>query len=106
MSTVNVALIGYAFMGKAHSNAYRQVSRFFRPRLDPRMRVICGRTKASVVAAARAFGWEEAATDWPSVVTRKDVDIVTSIAAERGADAGALAALAEAVLTRMGHPKS
>jgi predicted dehydrogenase len=76
MTTVNVALIGYAFMGKAHSNAYRQVSRFFSPRLQPRMRVICGRTKRNVEAAAAEFGWEESATDWRSVVARKDIDVV------------------------------
>jgi predicted dehydrogenase len=76
MTTVNVALIGYAFMGKAHSNAYRQVSRFFSPRLQPRMRVICGRTKRNVEAAAAEFGWEESATDWRSVIARKDIDVV------------------------------
>ena len=45
MADVNVALIGYAFMGKAHSNAYRQVAPFFSPRLTPRMKVLCGRTR-------------------------------------------------------------
>jgi len=71
-----VALIGYAFMGKAHSNAYRQVARFFSPRLTPRMKVICGRTPAKVRAAARTFGWDEAATDWRAGVARKDIDLV------------------------------
>ena len=64
MPSINVALIGYAFMGKAHSNAYRQVSHFFSPRLTPRMKVLCGRTPAKVRAAAREYGWEETATDW------------------------------------------
>ncbi len=76
MRTVNVALIGYAFMGKAHSNAYRQVGPFFSPKLTPKMKVICGRTKDKVEAAARAYGWEEASTDWQAVVTREDIDIV------------------------------
>jgi predicted dehydrogenase len=76
MPTINVALIGYQFMGKAHSNAYRQVSRFFSPTLTPRLRVICGRTPAKVRAAARDLGWEEAATDWREVVNRRDVDLV------------------------------
>ena len=76
MPTINVALIGYQFMGKAHSNAYRQVARFFSPTLTPRLRVICGRTPAKVRAAARDFGWEEAATDWREVVNRRDVDLV------------------------------
>ncbi len=73
---VNVALIGYAFMGKAHSNAWRQVAPFFSPRLTPRLKVICGRNAANVEAAARTYGWEESATDWRDVVRRKDIDIV------------------------------
>jgi len=73
---INVALIGYAFMGKAHSNAYRQVPRFFSPRLTPRMKVICGRTRSNVEAAAADLGWDEAATDWEEVVNRKDIDLV------------------------------
>jgi predicted dehydrogenase len=72
----NVALIGYAFMGKAHSNAYRQVGPFFSPRLTPRMKVLCGRTPDKVRAAAREYGWEETATDWEAVVSRPDIDIV------------------------------
>lgn len=76
MTDVNVALIGYAFMGRAHSNAYRQVVPFFSPRARPRMKVLCGRTQNSVDAAARALGWEEAATDWEAVVAREDIDVV------------------------------
>jgi predicted dehydrogenase len=74
--TINVALIGYAFMGKAHSNAYRQVTPFMSPRIEPRMKVICGRTRGNVEAAARQYGWEEAAIDWRSVVARDDIDLV------------------------------
>ena len=74
--SLNVALIGYAFMGRAHSNAYRQVPRFFSPRLTPRMKVLCGRSKPAVTRAARALGWEEAATDWREVVKRPDIDLV------------------------------
>ena len=76
MADVNVALIGYAFMGRAHSNAYRQVSRFLAPRLTPRLKVLCGRTQAGVDAAARQLGWEETATDWRQVIERSDIDIV------------------------------
>jgi len=76
MATVNVALIGYQFMGKAHSNAYRQVSRFFSPKLTPRMKVLCGRTPDRVRAAAREYGWDETATDWREVIARSDIDLV------------------------------
>jgi predicted dehydrogenase len=75
-SEAGVALIGYAFMGKAHSNAWRQVAPFFSPRITPRMKVICGRDGAKVAAAAETYGWEESATDWREVVRRKDIDIV------------------------------
>lgn len=73
---VGIALIGYAFMGKAHSNAWRQVTPFFKPRLTPRMKVICGRNAANVEQAGRDYGWEESATDWREVVRRKDIDLV------------------------------
>ena len=76
MPEVNVALIGYSFMGRAHSNAYRQVGPFFSPRLTPRMKVLCGRNPASVRKAARVLGWEETSTDWREVVERDDIDLV------------------------------
>src|SRR4051812_11211741 len=72
----NVALIGYSFMGRAHSNAYRQVVPFFQPRLVPRMKVLCGRDASAVRRAARVLGWEETATDWREVVARDDIDLV------------------------------
>ena len=73
---VNVALIGYAFMGRAHSNGYRQVGPVFAPRLTPRLKVLCGRTERALRAAARQYGWEETETDWRRVVERPDIDIV------------------------------
>jgi predicted dehydrogenase len=76
MPEVNVALIGYAFMGRAHSNAYRQVGPFLNPRLKPRLKVLCGRNARAVGEAARRLGWEETATDWREVVNRKDIHLV------------------------------
>ncbi len=76
MAEVNIALLGYKFMGKAHSNAYRQVSHFFPGKLTPRMKVICGRDRAGAEAAAKQFGWEEVETDWRKVVERKDIDVI------------------------------
>src|SRR5690242_10521489 len=76
MAEINVALLGYKFMGKAHSNAYRQVSHFFPGKLTPRMKVICGRDRAGAEAAAKQFGWEEVETDWRKVIERIDVDVV------------------------------
>src|ERR1043165_4084881 len=76
MAKLNVAMIGYQFMGKAHSNAWRQVGRFYDVPFEPVMKVVCGRNEAGVREAARAYGWEEAATDWEEVVARKDVDLI------------------------------
>jgi predicted dehydrogenase len=73
---INVALIGYQFMGKAHSNAYRQMSHFFDSDAIPVMKVICGRNEAAVRAAAGKLGWEEWNTSWEQVVKRKDIDLV------------------------------
>ena len=74
---LNVALIGYQFMGKAHSNAYRQVARFFDDlEVEPVMKVICGRNEENVRKAAQKYGWEEYDTSWERVVERKDIDLV------------------------------
>jgi len=73
MATINVALIGHGFMGRAHSNAWRQVGPFFSPRLRPRLRVLCGRSRERAEDAARALGWEQAAADWRAVVERAGV---------------------------------
>jgi predicted dehydrogenase len=76
MADVNIALIGYKFMGRAHSNAYRQVKHFFPGRLTPRLKVICGRDLGAATAAADQLGWEEVETDWRKAVARKDIDVV------------------------------
>ena len=73
---INVALIGYQFMGKAHSNAYRQMPCFFDSDAIPVMKVICGRNEAAVTAAAAKYGWEEWSTSWEEVVRRKDIDVI------------------------------
>jgi predicted dehydrogenase len=74
--TINVALIGYQFMGKAHSNAWRQAPRFFDLEWEPRLKVLCGRNRDAVERAARQYGFEEVETDWRKVVERDDVDLV------------------------------
>ena len=72
---LGVAAIGYAFMGKAHSNAWRNVAGFFDvPAFE--QRVLVGRDAAQVAEAAARYGWAESATDWRSVLERDDIDIV------------------------------
>ncbi len=73
---INIALIGYQFMGKAHSNAYRQVGRFFDLDVEPVMKVLCGRSETKVAAAAAQFGWQEYATNWEDVIARDDIDLI------------------------------
>jgi len=74
---LNVAMIGYDFMGRAHSNAWRQVARFMRDvPFEPAMKVVAGRTEAKVKEAAERLGWEEYATRWEDVIARKDIDII------------------------------
>lgn len=74
--TLGVGLIGYQFMGKAHSNAWRQAPRFFDLPARIRMKTICGRDKAGVTRAARAFGWEQTELDWRRVVSDPEIDVV------------------------------
>ena len=74
--TLSVGLIGYNFMGKAHSNAWRQFSRFFDLPATVRMKTICGRNRAAVSKAAAKFGWENAQTDWRRVIEDRKIDIV------------------------------
>ena len=74
---IRIALIGYQFMGKAHSNAYRQLTKFF-PEIgiEPVLQVLCGRTEDKVKAAAEKFGFAEYETDWRKVIARDDIDLV------------------------------
>jgi len=77
MAEINVALIGHQFMGKAHSNAYRQLERFFPGRYRFRMKVLCGKAcSTELEATARQFGWEEFDCEWERVMARKDIDVV------------------------------
>lgn len=74
--TINVAMIGARFMGKAHSNAYLNVGKFFDVALQPVMKSVCSRDAAGTQAFADQWGWERADTDWREVVVAKDIDLV------------------------------
>ena len=76
MSEIGVGLVGYRFMGRVHSNAYRQVARFFDVDPIPRMRAICGRDEDAVKAAAGSLGWEDYETDYSRMLERDDVGLV------------------------------
>src|SRR5215211_4242147 len=74
--TVNVGLIGTKFMGKAHSNAYLKVGKFFDVEPQPVMKAICGRHADETAEFAKRFGWESHESDWHKVCERKDIDVV------------------------------
>ncbi|MDQ0851709.1 putative dehydrogenase [Arthrobacter sp. B3I9] len=72
---LGVAMIGYAFMGKAHSHAWRNVGSYFDvPAFE--QKVLVGRNSAGAAAAAAKYGWADSSTDWRSVIRREDIDIV------------------------------
>jgi predicted dehydrogenase len=74
---VNVALIGYDFMGRAHANAWRQVAHFFEDLpLEPVLKVVVGRTERKVAEARARLGFEQHATSYREVLGRKDIDVV------------------------------
>ncbi len=74
--TLNVGMIGYNFMGKAHSNAWRQAPKFFPLPVDIHLHTICGRSPRNVESARKQLGWQHGSTDWKSVVRNPDIDII------------------------------
>lgn len=76
MRELNVALIGQAFMGKAHSHAWRNAGRFFELPATPVLKVAVGRNQEALQTFADRWGWHETTTDWRDVVQRDDIDVV------------------------------
>ncbi|MFM9371326.1 Gfo/Idh/MocA family protein [Streptomyces sp. Da 82-17] len=73
---LGVGMVGYAFMGAAHSQGWRTVGRAFDLPLAPHLTAICGRDGAAVRAAADRLGWSHAETDWRALLDRDDVQLV------------------------------
>jgi predicted dehydrogenase len=74
--TLNIGLIGHNFMGRAHSNAWRQAPRFFELPVAVELKTICGRNRAAARKAAAKLGWKKVETDWRRVVEDPEIDIV------------------------------
>jgi predicted dehydrogenase len=74
--TLGVGMVGHAFMGAAHSHAWRTAPRFFDLPLQPEMRVLGGRDPERLAEAAQKLGWATTETDWTRLVGRDDVDLV------------------------------
>ncbi|WP_424535989.1 Gfo/Idh/MocA family protein [Sphaerisporangium viridialbum] len=73
---VGVGMVGYAFMGRTHSHAWRSVDAFFDLPLRPSMVALAGRSAAATAQAAEKLGWAHAETDWKRLIDRDDVQIV------------------------------
>jgi predicted dehydrogenase len=73
---LNIGVVGYGFMGRTHSNAFGQVSKFFGSPYQPVLKAVCGRDEAKVQAFAGQWGFESAETDWRKLVARPDIDVI------------------------------
>jgi len=73
---MKIAILGTKFMGRAHSNAWRQASAFFDLPQRPELALACGRDAAALDAFAAQWGWEETTTDWRTAVERPDIDVI------------------------------
>jgi len=73
---LNIGMIGYGFMGRTHSNAYRQVGQFFDLQHQPVLKACCARNEEKIKAFAENWGYESYETDWRKLVARKDIDVV------------------------------
>jgi predicted dehydrogenase len=73
---LNIGLVGYGFMGRTHSNAYRKVNQFFDVGSQPVLKAICARSADKAKAFADNWGWESVQTDWRKLVERPDIDVI------------------------------
>ena len=73
---LNIGMIGYGFMGRAHSNAYAQVNNFFDLQYRPVLKAVCARDAAKAKAFADQWGYQSVETDWKKLLDRKDIDAV------------------------------
>ena len=76
VATLGVGQVGYAFMGAAHSHAWRTAPRFFDLPMRPELRALVGRDPDRVAQAAHRLGWESSETDWTRLLSRSDIDLV------------------------------
>ncbi|MEU4833812.1 Gfo/Idh/MocA family oxidoreductase [Streptosporangium sp. NPDC023615] len=74
--TLGIGMVGYAFMGRVHSQAWRSVPAFFDLPVRPVMAALCGRSAEGVARAADQMGWAAVETDWRALIARDDVDVV------------------------------
>src|SRR5215468_9575791 len=73
---LRVGMIGYGFMGRAHSNAYKQVGQFFPSNHQVVLKAACARDAGKIKAFAEQWGYESTETDWRKLVARPDIDVI------------------------------
>jgi len=76
MKKLNIGLVGYGFMGRAHSNAFRKVNNFFDLQYEPVLKAVCGRDQTKLKAFAGKWGYQSSETDWRKLVAREDIDLI------------------------------
>ncbi|MGP1907733.1 Gfo/Idh/MocA family protein [Metabacillus sp. JX24] len=76
LNEIRVGMVGYKFMGKAHSLGYRNVPFFFPDRSKPVLKAIAGRNEEGVMKAAKELGFESYETDWRELIKRDDIDLI------------------------------
>lgn len=76
MKNLNIGMIGYGFMGRAHTNGYKRVNDFFKLDHRPVLKAACGRDAGKVKEFADNWGYESIETDWKKLIERKDIDVV------------------------------
>ena len=73
---LRIGLIGYGFMGRTHSNAFRKVGNFFDLDYEPVLQAVCARDEGKAKAFADKWGWQSVESDWRKLIARKDIDVI------------------------------
>ena len=93
---LRIGLIGYSFMGRAHSNAFRQAARFFDLPYEPVLKAVSARNQERLKTFADTWGYQSIESDWRAMVERKDIDLI-DIAAPNDMHADIAIAAAQSV---------
>jgi predicted dehydrogenase len=73
---LNIGMVGYSFMGRAHSNAFSQAPHFFELEMQPVLKAACARNEAKLKPFAEQWDYESTETDWRRLIDRKDIDLI------------------------------
>ena len=76
MKPLRIGLVGYGFMGRTHSNAYKRLNDFFDSEYRPVLQAVCGRNRENVQSFAAQWGYQSVETDWQALVARPDIDLI------------------------------